>query len=513
MFRKRQTQRSRICRPPALQTIGKVEHLESRRMLDGQGFDDLSDADIDSRIESYKNYFDGVINGAHSNLLGMADRSGGNGWNLYNLQLAVDGVLSMYEATGDIEVLESAIEYTQRVMDSARVIENGHYERDGFLDWEALSGGRPQANRWGNMLYDFQYGSAMSRLARLIVEDESLADRVEIIQFGDELADFIDEQIVFKWLDARGQRDWLEQFYDRGYWTDKATHIITICNNMTHIMGADSSCDGVHVTLGEQFKNLLVVENDGAYVWSQHDTFPGGNFNLAPDTNHENRVATMISQLGADDVVFDRNDIQHLGATFTERIWNGRTDWEDTPGIQESPWFHNYIDGSDDQYRNYVFTQGPEGMNGFVYDGCIRLGEFVPDVQAAGEALLAFIQDTAWNVNSVRIRNGSTFGKLALTGHLAKNLRSIQAARAESTIEESAAEIGAGREFVTSNRTARLGGDSNADGRVDFADFLVVARNFGKRDTQSWTTGDFTGDGRVDMTDFLILAAAFADSA
>ena len=43
---------------------------------------------------------------------------------------------------------------------------------------------------------------------------------------------------------------------------------------------------------------------------------------------------------------------------------------------------------------------------------------------------------------------------------------------------------------------------------VDFADFLIVSRHFGRNDATR-TQGDFDGDGDVDFTDFLTLAENF----
>ena len=184
-----------------------------------------------------------------------------------------------------------------------------------------------------------------------------------------------------------------------------------------------------------------------------------------------------------------------------------------------SPWFHNYIDGTDDQYRNYVTTQGVEGMNGFVYDGWIRLGEFVPEVQEAGEALLAFIRGARWNANAIRLRNGSSYGKLALTGHLARNLRMVQESRAADATDPGASsnspsiqdsiDAAANVAELQAVEHTKLPGDVNSDGVIGFSDFLILADNFGDARQQTWETGDFTGDQRVDMTDFLILAAAF----
>ncbi len=59
------------------------------------------------------------------------------------------------------------------------------------------------------------------------------------------------------------------------------------------------------------------------------------------------------------------------------------------------------------------------------------------------------------------------------------------------------------------NEAVRIGGDTNADGRVDFADFLTLAANYEKENDALWSDGDFTGDARVTFDDFQILAANY----
>ena len=44
---------------------------------------------------------------------------------------------------------------------------------------------------------------------------------------------------------------------------------------------------------------------------------------------------------------------------------------------------------------------------------------------------------------------------------------------------------------------------------VDFADFLIVNRNYGKQ-TRDWSLGNFTDDDMVDFADFLFVAQNFA---
>lgn len=51
-------------------------------------------------------------------------------------------------------------------------------------------------------------------------------------------------------------------------------------------------------------------------------------------------------------------------------------------------------------------------------------------------------------------------------------------------------------------------GDTNLDGKVNFADFLVLSANFGKQ-TSKWSEGDFDANGQVNFADFLALSANF----
>jgi len=48
-------------------------------------------------------------------------------------------------------------------------------------------------------------------------------------------------------------------------------------------------------------------------------------------------------------------------------------------------------------------------------------------------------------------------------------------------------------------------GDANGDGKVNFADLVILAQNYG-RTGATWFTGDFTGDGVVGFADLVALA-------
>lgn len=54
-------------------------------------------------------------------------------------------------------------------------------------------------------------------------------------------------------------------------------------------------------------------------------------------------------------------------------------------------------------------------------------------------------------------------------------------------------------------------GDATLDGRVDFADLLAMAQNYGL--TGNWSTGDFSGDGLINFDDLLLIAQHYGQSA
>jgi len=59
---------------------------------------------------------------------------------------------------------------------------------------------------------------------------------------------------------------------------------------------------------------------------------------------------------------------------------------------------------------------------------------------------------------------------------------------------------------------APIPGDANLDGKVDFADLLIVAQNYGTSTATSWQTGDFYATGKVDFSDLLVLAQHYGES-
>jgi hypothetical protein len=61
---------------------------------------------------------------------------------------------------------------------------------------------------------------------------------------------------------------------------------------------------------------------------------------------------------------------------------------------------------------------------------------------------------------------------------------------------------------ITTPATPLLPGDANADGKVSFADYLILEQNFGKTG-MDWAHADFNADGKVSFADYLLLEQNF----
>jgi len=54
-----------------------------------------------------------------------------------------------------------------------------------------------------------------------------------------------------------------------------------------------------------------------------------------------------------------------------------------------------------------------------------------------------------------------------------------------------------------------LRGDTNLDAKVDFADLVTIAQNYGKIGTAEWSDGDVNLDGNIDFVDLVALAQVY----
>jgi len=152
-------------------------------------------------------------------------------------------------------------------------------------------------------------------------------------------------------------------------------------------------------------------------------------------------------------------------------------------------------------------SDGSEAGTTMVTGGLNGFNELTP-----AEGFLYFVADDGVHGSEVWRTDGTTDGTVlaadVLTGPLEStpsNLVSVG-----DSIYFAAEDGIHGREvWRTENPATWLVGDINGDKTVSFADFLVLASNFGQATEQGVADGDLDASGAVDFADFLLLSENF----
>jgi hypothetical protein len=152
------------------------------------------------------------------------------------------------------------------------------------------------------------------------------------------------------------------------------------------------------------FKRRLQPNRTG-WIWDVGLHTESGNYAKLPDTAHASEAMLMILAYEAG-IVFSLGDVQRMANTLSDIIWNGSI---------SNPMFSNYIDGSNLQYR----TRTQPGENGLVYSAWALTGKYSVNVQTAISSLLQAI--IAGKQNPSIAYNATSYGKVALSGHLLRN--------------------------------------------------------------------------------------------
>jgi hypothetical protein len=355
-------------------------------------------AQMQEMLDFYRSVFDRVYAENQDTYDTMA-ASGDHGTKdvYYTFQYVLAPTLSMYEALGDVSYLERALNWGSTMVDKAVII-----DRDGFRNWSGDWDSPYADTPIYYMLWDLQGSTELARMARIVLTDESLAERYGAQ--AENIFNFVRNDIVEKHVWVRPGYSWfvykacteLEETFN-----DKVVLLVRILNDVYQVSGESKHLD-LNRQLAQCFQERLVPYG-GGLIW---DPGVGERGNSAMDTSHANRHPFAVTDLYRSGLVFGASQVQGLANLFTQVIWDGSL---------EEPRFTNFIDGT-----NHPAFDRPEWGLGYIYAGWVRLGEFDPMVQEVADATLRAIEQGKSNASLDY--NGTHFGRLSLAGHLASNL-------------------------------------------------------------------------------------------
>jgi hypothetical protein len=255
---------------------------------------------------------------------------------MYFLWPGIDGLLTLYEATGNTEYVGYALEYCQRYKSLGEDV-NG----DGYLDWYSS-----WIEDYSHTHVEWRAGDGIARTIALILTDPKLST------FSDEALE------LQRFLEKHVWQKWTGGYSDVGNSTN-VTHFIgrlgLIALSLFQMTGEEQYLSYI-LTKGNQLKDALILNDQDAYWWGVY-TDKGG----AVDVSHGGDTVNFMVEAFRLGLVFEAEDILHLIKTVKVNIWNGSI---------TNPDFCSYVDGT-----------GEFGDVGFNQGGWIKLAQFDPELE------------------------------------------------------------------------------------------------------------------------------------
>ena len=268
---------------------------------------------------------------------------------MYFLWPAIDGLLSLYEATGKSDYVGYAISWAKRYRDLGKDIDG-----DGYLDWDSSW---IEGRNHGHV--EWRAADGIARAVALVLTDPGLA------------AHKTDAETLLGFLEKHVWEKWSGGYNDSGQRTS-VTHFIgrmgIIALGLHRATGRDEYLDYVE-RKGRELKAGLHVNERDAYIWY---TYAGGQRGRPKviDTSHAGDTVNFIAEAHRSGLVFDDVDIRRLVHTVKRNLWNGSLD---------SPQFQDYIHGEAETSK---WSTGGFGRVGKNQGGWIKLAQFDDELMA-----------------------------------------------------------------------------------------------------------------------------------
>ncbi len=346
----------------------------------------------------------------------------------YYIDQHLAGLLSMYEATQNVDYIFYALEKIEATMATMTDVDNDAY-LEWLGDWDHDNDNDVSTAKIAYCIASARGGRQIARLARVIKTDSILNNLYG--SRADVLIDQVNHNIINHPACVRSFNSLVNTVHH------KAAHQVEILLNIylasgDHDFEVDNgqSYYSMITSYATLFKNSLFNNSvdPRALVWSStdspyvvdasrwpecyhissnaenplcRDSYPSGPYVFPDDTSHaENFISTVLNLYQAG-IVFDRADVDKFIYTFKNVIWNKDI---------ESPSYADFIDGQDT--TGLFYAAGIAGTN--IAPGWLRLAAFDPELQMIFSNGDNFdINDNTWYQQWLQL--------LPFYGELAKN--------------------------------------------------------------------------------------------
>lgn len=255
-------------------------------------------------------------------------KSGGFKQEHYFLAYCIDGLTSIWRATGDNQYLDTTLEYIQYTLDDAKLASDGFRRWPGDIDPKGVP------------LWESYYWRMVTTLIRVMQKHPTLLNTGTYQAQYDALLKFSEHDIWDKW-----ESDGLGNLYRSR--THMASHWARIGMELYRITGkakyktvfdniSGGSMVGYPSNLHDQF--YPNPKTPTAYTWASVWGAPKGQD--VQDTSHAGAIISFIELAAEAGMYWQQSDLDSLHSTLTDVVW---------PASQGQNYFRN-VDGTGGLY-------------------------------------------------------------------------------------------------------------------------------------------------------------------
>ena len=233
----------------------------------------------------------------------------------YFLSYSLEGLLQIWQATGNNRYLETALEIIENTLDDAVPMSG---RNQGYLGWPSDEG-RYGTIRFeeGTVLWESFYFRVVTSLLRVMKNSPSIMANADFQSRYDRILDFTLTHIWEKWYNRGGNQGaiYRENVHMTSHWARIAMELYLITGESNYLDVFNNISFAGQPNNGISIDDRIVLTNNSLYwykEWEKDDV---------QDVNHGDEVLTYLVMAYENDMLWNNEYIDRLVNAFTNTIW------------------------------------------------------------------------------------------------------------------------------------------------------------------------------------------------
>ncbi len=255
-------------------------------------------------------------------------KSGGFNQEHYFLGYCIDGLISIWRATGDNSYLDTALEYIQHTLDDAKLGSDGYRHWDTYIDPKGVP------------LWESIYWRMVVTLLRVMQKHPKLLAQKDYAKQHATLLKFSEHDIWDKWESDGVGNFYRSRTHMASHWARLGMELYRLTGKKKYKTVFDNISFGKMVGRPSNLKAQFYPnpKTPTAYTWSLKWGAPKGE--SVQDTSHANVIASFVELAEEAGMGWKQSDVDALKSTLMDVIW---------PAALGQNYYRN-VDGTGGQY-------------------------------------------------------------------------------------------------------------------------------------------------------------------